>query len=100
MGWPVYRYSEPQRKLLQFESRLRRLRGAVKRGEASPHVSRAAENVRLAALAVIKAKRALIAEYPQRDPAGRQSRNLRDEEERWLTLSTDAIVQEHGGVGA
>jgi hypothetical protein len=52
--------------------------------------------VRLAALALIKAKRALITEYPQRDPDGRQSRNLQDEEQRWLTLSTDAIVEEHG----
>ena len=52
--------------------------------------------MRLAALALIKAKRALIGEYPQRDAGGRQSRNLQDEEQRWLSLSTQAIVEEYG----
>ena len=96
MGWSVHRHSEPDRKLDLLERRLVRLRGVVKRGEGSNHISNAAEKVRLAALAVIKAKRALIGEYPQRDPTGRQSRKLQDEEQRWLTLSTDAIVEEHG----
>lgn len=96
MGFSVHRHSVPDIKLDLLDRRLGRLRGVVKRGEASAHISKAAENVRLAALAVIKAKRALIMEYPQRDPTGRQSRNLRDEEQRWLTLSTDAIVEEHG----
>jgi hypothetical protein len=79
-----------------LDRRLVRLRGAVKRGEGSTHIANTAEKVRLAALAVIKAEQALIAEYPQRDPTGRQSRNLQDEEQRWLTLTTDAIVEEHG----
>ncbi len=96
MGWSVSRHSEPDRKLDLLDRRLGRLRGAVKRGEGPTHIKNAAEKVRLAALALIKAKRALIREYPQRDPDGRQSRNLQDEEQRWLTLSTDAIVEEHG----
>lgn len=97
MGFSVHRHSEPSRKTDLLERRLVRLRGVVKRGEGPAHVSRAAEDVRLAALALIKAKRVLIAEYPQRDPTGRQSRNLRDAEARWLALPTDAIVAEHGG---
>lgn len=96
MGWSVDRHSVPNRKLDLLDRRLGRLRGVVKRGEGSTHISKAAENVRLAALALIKAKRALIKEYPQRDPTGLQSRNLQDEEQRWLTLSTNAIVEEHG----
>jgi hypothetical protein len=76
--------------------RLRRLRAAVKSGEGSIHVSSAAEKVRLAALALIKAKRALIAEYPRRDHDGRQSRNLECEAQRWLSLPTEAIVEEYG----
>jgi hypothetical protein len=94
MGWSDSRHSEPGRKMDLLDRRLGRLRGAVRRGEGSSHIAKAAEKVRLAALALIKAKRALIEEYPQRDPDGRQSRNLREEEERWLTLSTDAIVEE------
>ena len=35
-------------------------------------------------------------EYPQRDAGGRQSRNLQVQEQRWLTLSTEAIVEEYG----
>ncbi|SRR5579883_2211491 len=96
MGWSVSRHSEPDRKLGTFESRLCRLRGAVKRGAGPIPVSNAAEKLRLAALALIKARRALIKEYPQRDPGGRQSRNLQEEEQRWLALSTEAIVQEYG----
>lgn len=96
MGFSVHRHSQPDGKLGLLDRRLGRLRGAVKRDEGSTHISKAEENVRLAALAVIKAKRALIREYPQRDPTGRQSRKLQDEEQRWLTLSIDAIVEEHG----
>jgi hypothetical protein len=96
MGWSVGRHSKPDRKLNLLDRRLGRLRGAIKRGEGSAHIAKAAENIRLATLAIIKAKRALIVEYPQRDPTGRQSRNLHDEEQRWLTLSTDEIVEEHG----
>jgi hypothetical protein len=96
MGWSVSGHSEPLRKLYQFKSRLCRLRGVVKRGEGPIHISNAAEKVRLAALALIKAKRALIREYPERDPDGRPSRNLHEEEQRWMALSIEAIVEKHG----
>src|SRR4051794_28606926 len=91
-------HSEPVVKLELFEKRLRRLRAAIKAGEGLHHISNAAEKVRLAALAVIKARRALIREYPQRDPDGRQSRRLREDEQRWLSLSTEAIVEAHGKI--
>jgi hypothetical protein len=52
--------------------------------------------VRLAALAVIKAKRALVREYPERDPTGRQSLNLQREEARWRELPAEAIIAECG----
>ena len=100
MGWSVHRHSEPNRKLNLFESRLERLRGVVKRGEGPLHITNAAEKVRLAALAVIKAKRALIKEYPQRDPDGHQTRNLQNEEQRWLTLSAEVIAEEYGKADA
>jgi|SRR6516162_3726891 hypothetical protein len=92
----VSEHSEPERKRNLLEKRLRRLRAAIKAGESRTRVSNEAEKVRLAALALIKAKRALIGEYPQRDAGGRQSRNLQDEEQRWLSLSTQAIVEEYG----
>jgi hypothetical protein len=96
MGYSVSRHSDPNRKLDLLDRRLSRLQGAGKRGEGSTQIANATEKVRSAALALIKAKRALIGEYPHRDPGGRQSRNLEAEEQRWLTLSTEAIVEEFG----
>jgi hypothetical protein len=84
------------RKRNLFDRRLARFRGDVKRGESPSHVANAAEKLRLAALALIKAKRALIREYPERDQDGRQSRNLLDEELRWLSLPAEAIIEERG----
>ena len=92
----VSQHSEPARKQNLAEKRLRRLRAAVRAGEGLSRVSREAEKVRLAALALIKAKRALIREYPQRDPDGRQWWNLQDEEQRWLAFTTEAIIEHHG----
>jgi hypothetical protein len=100
MGWSVSRHSEPGRKLDLYDRRLGRLRGVVKRGESPLHVSNAAEKLRLAALAVIKGRRALISEYPQRDPVGHQLRKLREEEQRWMSLSVEAIAEEYGKVDA
>jgi hypothetical protein len=92
----VQRSSQPESKLALFDSRLSRLRGAVKAGESVAHVGKAAENLRLAALSVIKAKLALIREYPARDPDGRESANLRQEDQRWRSLSAEAITEEYG----
>ncbi len=97
MGWSASRHSEAHRKRNTLTKRLGRLRAAVKSGEGPLHVANAAERVRQASLAFIKAKRALIAEYPDRDPDGRQSRNLEREESYWLSLTPEAIAAEHGG---
>lgn len=93
MSW---KRSVPDRKFRLLDQRLVHLRGVVKRVEGATHVSKAAEHVRHAALAIIKTKRALITEYPQRDPTGLQLRKLQDEEQRWVTMSTNAIVDEYG----
>ncbi|MDE2508340.1 MAG: hypothetical protein KGM43_14095 [Planctomycetota bacterium] len=90
----VGRGSEPNKKRGQLDHRLYQLCCVVKRGAGSYHISKAAEKVRLSALGVIKAQRALINEYPARDPEGRQSRNLLAKEQRWLSLSVEAIVAE------
>jgi len=80
-------YSDAKGKRYLFENRLKRLRGAVKSGEGSEHISKAAENLRVAALSLIKARRALINEYPQKDRDGQLSRKLLEDEQRWLSLS-------------
>ena len=105
MGWSVSEHCEPNRKRNLFDKRLRRLRGAVKAGESSDHVAGAAEKLRLAALALIKAKRALIAEYPRRDPDGQQLQKLRlqklrEAEQWWLSLSIEAIVEKYAQADA
>ena len=89
-------HSEPLSKLAVLESRLTRLRGAIKAGENLTHIRNAAEKVRLAQLSVIKAKLALVREYTQRDPGGRQSSNLRDEESYWRTITPEAIIEQFG----
>ena len=89
-------HSEPSRKLNLYEKRLGRLRAAVKADEGPAHVAKAAEKIRLAALAVIKAKRALIREYTSRDPDRRQTRHLAEDELRWQTLTVEEIVARHG----
>jgi hypothetical protein len=95
MQW-VEEWSEPVRKRLLMDKRLRRLQAAVKADEPWMHKAKAAENVRLAALSLIKAMRALVKEYPRKDPDGRLSLKLQEEEQRWLSLSTEAIVEEYG----
>ena len=95
MEW-VTPQSEPLSKLALLNSRLTRLRGAVKSGEGPTHVRKAAEKVRLAQLSVIKAKLALVVEYPQRDPGGRQLANLRDQEAQWQTLTVEEIIEQFG----
>jgi len=98
LGWSVSRHFEPDRKRNLFDRRLRRLQGVVKRREGAPKISKAAKNLRLAALAVIKAKRALIDDYPQRDPDGRQVSHLRVEEQLWLSSSVETIVDDYGEI--
>ena len=93
-------HSEPLSKLALLNRRLARLRGAVKAGEGPEPLRKAAENVRLAHLSIIKARLALIREYPQRDPDGRQLSNLCDEQSRWRTLSTEAIIEQFGQADA
>jgi hypothetical protein len=96
MGYSVSKHSDPARKLYSFNKSLGRLRGAIKSGDDSRHIFKAAEKVRQAALALIKAKRSLLREYPDRDSGGRQLRNLEDEEQRWLAYAAEEIAAEYG----
>jgi hypothetical protein len=89
-------HSEPNRKKQLVEKKLHALRAAVREERNLVHISSAAEKVRLAAVALIKAKRALLREYPQRDPRGQHWRKLQNEEQRWLALSIPTIVEEFG----
>lgn len=96
----VSEHSQPIRKRNLFEKRLRRLRAAVKDHKDLRHIGIEAEKTRRAGLSLIKAKLVLIKEYPGRDPDGRQTRNLKIEEDRLTSLSTESIVEEYGGVDA
>jgi hypothetical protein len=89
----VPRSLEPYKKRELFDKRVLQLRGAVKSGASAVRVANAAEKVRLAALAVIKAKRALIVG----EDRARQLENLRRDEERWLSLSPEDIVARFAG---
>jgi hypothetical protein len=82
------------RKLLLFEKRVAGFRASIHQGENVSKITKAAEKLRMAALALIKAKRSLINECPDRDPEGKQSKNLFDEENRWKVLSTEDMASE------
>ena len=91
----VPRSLEPYQKRGLFEKRVRQLRAAVKSGASCLRVSSAAEKVRLAALAVIKAKRALV----QGMNRARQLDNLQREEDRWSALTAEEIIAQVAGEG-
>ena len=93
-------HSEPLSKLALLGSRLARLRGAVKDGEDPVRLRGAAEKVRLAQLSVIKAKLALIREYPQRDLDGRQAAKLHEDRARWQTIDPVEIIERYRRPGA
>jgi hypothetical protein len=83
-----------KRKLL--DRRLTRLRRAVEQDESLEQRHNATENVRLAQLSLIKARMALIREYPQCDPDGRLASKWSDELFKWQTLSSEAIIDQFG----
>jgi hypothetical protein len=82
----VPRDLEPYKKRALFDKRVRQLRAAV--GARPDRLSDAAEKVRRAALAVVKAKRALCRGADR----AKQLSNLRREEERWLALAVEDII--------
>src|SRR5262245_24227153 len=84
----IPRNLEPYCKRELFDRRVLQLRGAVNSGASAARVSNAAEKVRLAALAVVKARRAQLAGNDRT----RQLRNLQKEQEWWSSLSPAAIV--------
>ena len=96
----VPRGLEPYQKRELLDKRLTQLRAAVATGGSPARVARAAEKVRAAALAAIKAERALLGHHlqtgPPQDPnVARRLDNLAREAELWASLTAEAIVQEH-----
>ncbi len=88
----VPRSYEPYKKREQLDKRLLALRGAVNAGASAERIAGAAEEVRLAALAIVKARRSILAGWREDDAVARQLRNLQRDEERWVSLSVEAIV--------
>jgi hypothetical protein len=94
MGWSTTPTSEPNRKIVSYRKRCGRLRGAVRAQESLEQIRAAAEKVRVAKIALIKAHLSLISEYPQRDPQGRKMIKLCEEAIVWLSKSVEEIVRE------
>jgi hypothetical protein len=83
---------EPYQKRELLDKRLLALRGAINAGASAVRVANAVEKVRLAALAVIKAQRSLLDGRRESEALTRQLDNLQRDEERWQSLSVEAIV--------
>lgn len=98
----VPRGLEPYQEQELFEKRVDELRTAVRSNAPAAKLAMAAEKVRAAALAVIKAKRSIIAshpasqtgleEHPQGKSLARQLEHLERESQRWLSFSVDEIA--------
>jgi hypothetical protein len=89
----IPRSLEPYQKRELLEKRVRTLRTSVASGLAV-RISKAAEKVRSAALALIKAQRSLLPLTLDTEALTRQVQNLQQEEERLLSLTTEAIVEQ------
>jgi hypothetical protein len=98
----VPRSLEPYQKKELLEKRIVELQAAVCSGAGPARLSKAAEKVRSAALAVVKAKRAIIASHPTSQTGSKaynraeslapELANLEQEYERWSSLSVEEIV--------
>ena len=96
---------EPSKKRGILDQRIVELRHAIRSGPSPDRISRAAEKVRAATLAVIKARRAILAEFrvarsggfrsPGGDSIGRQEDNLGREFQEWSSLTVEEIVARH-----
>jgi hypothetical protein len=92
----IPRSLEPYQKRELLAKRLSSLRAAVAAGSSATRVSNAAEKVRSAALALIKAQRSLLPLNLESEALARQVQNLKQEEEQWRALTTEAIVEQFG----
>jgi hypothetical protein len=100
----VPRSLQPYQKTELLEKRISELRTVVSAGASAEKTSRAAEKVRAAVLAVMKARRSILAgttaaqtlppDHPDAAKVTRQIENLRETEERWLALTANDIVSQ------
>lgn len=90
----VPRSMEPYKKRELLDKRWLALRGVINAGATAECVASAAEKVRLAALAVIKAQRSLLDCRLESEVLTRQLDNLQRDEARWLSLSVESIVSQ------
>ena len=98
----VPRGLEPHKKREILDQRIAELRHAIRTGATPARLSKTAERVRSAALAVIKAKRAILAEirvvqsggsrFPDGDSNARQEENLAVESGRCSSATVDEIA--------
>jgi hypothetical protein len=90
----VPRGNEPYQKRDILDKRMRSLRGLIASGASAARIADAAEKVRHAALAVIKARRSILAERPEDAARRRELDNLERDEARWRESSVEAILAE------
>ncbi len=101
----IPRSLEPYQKSELLEKRICELRKAVESGASAEKATRVAEKVRAAVLAVIKARRSLLAsttaaqtlppDHPDAEKLTRQMENLRQSEEHWRSLEWSEIARHY-----
>jgi hypothetical protein len=91
----VPRSLEPYKKREILEKREQELMHALKTGFDPLKINRAAEKVRAAQLAVLKAKDDLIDYQPETEQKIHQRSNIERERTSWLNISTEDIAVEY-----
>ncbi len=95
----VPRDYEPYKRRELLDKRLLALRGAINAGTGIDAITCAVEDVRHAALGIVKARRSILAGRREDDALAKQLENLRRDAEYWLGLSGEAIAAMTIGTG-
>lgn len=97
---PLYppRSLEPYKKKELLGKREEQLRHALSTGVALVQVHRAAEAVRAAQLAILKAEHELIRYYPETEERAQRIAAIAEKRAEWQAISGEAIVRKYSAL--
>jgi hypothetical protein len=97
---PLYppRSQEPYKKKETLLKREQQLRHALSSGAASERLHRAAEHVRRAQLAVLKAEQELVRYDQQNEERSRHLASIEKRRDSWQSMAVESILQQYSAV--
>ena len=85
----------PVKQLETLAKREATLRGVIKRKEPAPRLEAAAQDIRHAQLAVLKARRALVEYEPDSTEKQRQLQSIASDESAWTSISVEDVLRRY-----